>query len=141
MFLILWLTYFVLLPVHLSSTSTVETLSCNNIWLLLWMLQQVIWAFHFQAFGLPLSFNRFWSVSVCMFHIILQKLQVAVLMLHRMVFHLFGEMVALHWDNSAAKAHSCNQDGSVSFSCQTSLPLGESHQQAWQGKCRFIILF
>ena len=35
-------------------------------------------------------------------------------MLHRMAFHLSGKVVALHLDNSTAKAYLCNQDGTVS---------------------------
>ena len=35
-------------------------------------------------------------------------------MLHRMAFHLSGKVVALHLDNSTAKAYLCNQGGTVS---------------------------
>ena len=35
------------------------------------------------------------------------------MMLHRMVFHLSGKVVALHLDNSTAKAYLCNQGGTV----------------------------
>ena len=36
------------------------------------------------------------------------------MMLHRMAFHLSGKVVALHFDNSTAKAYLCNQYGTVS---------------------------
>ena len=36
------------------------------------------------------------------------------MMLCRMAFHLFGKVVALHLDNSTAKAYLCNQGGTVS---------------------------
>ena len=36
-------------------------------------------------------------------------------MLHRMDFYLFGKVVALHLDNSTAKAYLCNQGGTVSL--------------------------
>ena len=48
-------------------------------------------------------------------HIVLQKLQAVVLMLHRMVFHLSGKVVALHLDNSTAKAYLCTQGSKVSL--------------------------
>ena len=35
-------------------------------------------------------------------------------MLGRMAFHLSGKVVALHLDNSTAKAHLCNQGGILS---------------------------
>ena len=54
------------------------------------------------------------------------------MMLHRMAFHLSGKVVALHLDNSMAKAYLCNQGGTVfSFSFQAGLPDTESDQQAW----------
>ena len=36
------------------------------------------------------------------------------MMLHRMAFCLSGKVVALHLDNSTAKADLCNQGGTVS---------------------------
>ena len=36
------------------------------------------------------------------------------MMLHRMAFHLSGEVVALYLDNGTAKAYLCNQVGTVS---------------------------
>ena len=36
------------------------------------------------------------------------------MMLCRMAFHLSGKVVALHLDNSTAKAYLCNQSGTVS---------------------------
>ena len=46
-------------------------------------------------------------------HIALQELQAAVLMLYRMSIHLSDEVVALHFDNSTAKAYFCKQGGAV----------------------------
>ena len=36
------------------------------------------------------------------------------MMLHRIAFHLSGKVVALHLDNSTAKAYLCNQGDTVS---------------------------
>ena len=44
----------------------------------------------------------------------LQELQAVVMMLCRIVFCLSGKVVALHLDNSTAKAYLCNQGGTVS---------------------------
>ena len=49
-----------------------------------------------------------WSGSMCKMHITLQELQVVALMLHKMAFHLSGQVVVLHLDNSTAKANLCN---------------------------------
>ena len=46
--------------------------------------------------------------------IALQDLQAVAVMLHRMAFCLSGKVVALHLDNSTAKAYLCNQGGPVS---------------------------
>ena len=51
---------------------------------------------------------------MCRAHIALQELQAIAMMLHRMAFHLSGKVVALHLDNSTAKAYLCNQGGTVS---------------------------
>ena len=80
-------------------------------------------AFYFQGLGLPLSFTRSWSGSMCRAHIVLQELQAVAMMLHRMAFCLSSKVVALHLDNSMAKAYLCNQGGTVSpflsrVSCQ-----------------------
>ena len=72
------------------------------------------WAFYFQGSGLPLSVIGFLSGSLCRAHITLQELQAVAMMLHRMVFYLSGKVVALHLDNSTAKAYLCNQDYTVS---------------------------
>ena len=73
------------------------------------------WAFYFQGSGLPLSVSDAWSGSLCRAHIALQELQAVAIMLHRMAFHLSGKVVALHLDNSTAKAYLCNQGGTVSL--------------------------
>ena len=72
------------------------------------------WAFYFQGSGLPLSVSGSWSGSLCRAHIALQELQAIAMMLHRMAFHLSGKVVALHLDNSTAKAYLCNHCGTVS---------------------------
>ena len=68
----------------------------------------------FQGSGLPLSVSVSWSGSICRAHIAFQELQAVAMMLHRMAFHLSGKVVALHLDNSMAKAYLCNQGGTVS---------------------------
>ena len=72
------------------------------------------WAFYFQGSGSPLSVNGPWSGSMCRAHIALQELQAIARLLHRIAFHLSGKVVALHLDNSTAKAYLCNQGGTVS---------------------------
>ena len=72
------------------------------------------WAFSFQGSGLPLSVSGAWSGSLSRAHIALQELQAVAIMLHRMAFHLSGKVVALHLDNSTAKAYLCNQGCKVS---------------------------
>ena len=71
-------------------------------------------AFCFQGSGLPLSVSGAWLGSLCRAHIALQELQAVAIMLRRMAFHLSGKVVALHLDNSTAKAYLCNQGGTVS---------------------------
>ena len=51
---------------------------------------------------------------MCWADIALQELQAVAMMLHRTTFYLSGKVVALHWDNSTAKAYLCNQGGTVS---------------------------
>ena len=51
---------------------------------------------------------------MCGVHITSQELQVVALMLHQVAFHLACKVVALHLDNSNAKAYLCNQGGTVS---------------------------
>ena len=63
------------------------------------------WAFYFQGSRFPLSVSGSWSGSMCRAHIALQELQAVAMMLHRMAFHLSGKVVALHLDNSNAKAY------------------------------------
>ena len=72
------------------------------------------WAFYFQGSGLPLSVSGAWSGSLARAHIALQELQAVDVMLRRMAFCLSGKVVALHLDNSTAKAYLCNQGGTVS---------------------------
>ena len=61
--------------------------------------------FYFQGSGLPLSVSGAWSGSLSRAHIVLQELQAVAIMLCRMAFHLSGKVVALHLDNSTAKAY------------------------------------
>ena len=89
------------------------------------------WAFYFQGSGLPLSVSGAWSGSLSRAHIALQELQAVAIMLCRMAFHLSGKVVALHLDNSTAKAYLCNQGGTVSpflsrLACQI-LSLTDKH--------------
>ena len=65
------------------------------------------WAFYFQGSGLPLLVSGSWLDSLCRAHIAMQELQAIAMMLHRMAFHLSGKVVALHLDNSTAKAYPC----------------------------------
>ena len=90
------------------------------------------WAFYFQGSGLPLSVSGACSDSLSRAHIALHELQAVAIMLHRMAFHFSSKVVALHLDNSTAKAYLCNQGGTVSpFSFQTGLLDTESDPQAW----------
>ena len=50
---------------------------------------------------------------MCRAYIALQEHQTIAMMLCRMAFNLSGEVVALHLDNSTAKAYLCNQGGTV----------------------------
>ena len=89
------------------------------------------WAFYFQGSGLPLSVSGAWSGSLSRAHVALQELQAVAIMLHRMAFHLSGKVVALHLDNSTAKAYLCNHGGTVSpflsrLACQI-LSLTDKH--------------
>ena len=72
------------------------------------------WAIYFQGSGLPLSVSGPWSGSMCRAHIALQELQAVAMMLCQMAFHLSGKVVALHLDNSTAKAYLSNESGTVS---------------------------
>ena len=72
------------------------------------------WAFYFQGSWLPLSVSGAWWGSLSRTHIALQELQAVAIMLCRMAFCLSGKEVALHLDNSTAKAYLCNQGGTVS---------------------------
>ena len=63
------------------------------------------WAFYFQGSGLPLAVSGSWPCSMCRAHIALQELQAVAMMLHRMALCLSGKVVALHLDNSMAKAY------------------------------------
>ena len=89
------------------------------------------WAFYFQGSGLPVSVSGSWLGSLCRAHIALQEVQAVTMMLHSMAFCLSGKVVALHLDNSTAKAYLCNQGGTVSpflsrLACQI-LSLTDKH--------------
>ena len=51
---------------------------------------------------------------MCRAHLALQKIQEVAMKLCRLAFQLSGKVVALHLDNSNAKACLCNQGGTVS---------------------------
>ena len=70
--------------------------------------------FYFQGSGLPSSVSDALSGSLGRAHFVLQELQAVAIMLHRIAFCLSGKVVALHLDNSTAKAYLCNQGGTVS---------------------------
>ena len=72
------------------------------------------WAFYFQGSGLALSVTGSSSGSMCRAYTALHELKAIALVLHRMAFHLSGKVVALHLDNSTAKAYLCDQGGTVS---------------------------
>ena len=89
------------------------------------------WAFYFQGSGLPLSVSGAWSGSMSRARIALQELQAVAIMLCSMAFCLSGKVVALHLDNSTAKAYLCNQGDTVSpflsrLACQI-LSLTDKH--------------
>ena len=89
------------------------------------------WDFYFQGSGLPLSVSGAWSGSLSRAHIALQELQAVAIMLCRMAFCFSCKVVALHLDNSTAKAYLCNQGGTVSpflsrLACQI-LSLTDKH--------------
>ena len=68
---------------------------------------------------------------MCKAHIALQKLYTVAMMLHRKAFYLSDKVIALHLDNSTAKAYLCNQGGTVSpflsrLACQI-LSLTDKH--------------
>ena len=71
------------------------------------------WDFYFQGTGLPLLVSGSWSGSMFRSHIALQELQAIAMMLCRMAFCLSGKVVALHLENSTAKAYLCNQGSTV----------------------------
>ena len=70
-------------------------------------------AFYIQGSGVPVSGCGAWSGSVCKVHIALQELQAAPFMLPKVAYQLSNNVVALHLDNSIAKAYLCNHDGTA----------------------------
>ena len=100
------------------------------------------WAYYFLGSDLSLSVSRSWLHSMCRAHIacrsfrqspqhciewlsaylvrwlpctsITALLQTVTPTLHRMAFCLSSKVVALHFNNSTAKACLCNQGGTVS---------------------------
>ena len=55
------------------------------------------WAFYFQGSRLLLTFIGTWLDSFCRIHTALKEFQVVVVMLHKMAFHLCGEVVPYIW--------------------------------------------
>ena len=78
------------------------------------MLHPLVGPFIFRDLGYLYPVSGTWSGSLSRAHIALQELQAVAVMLHRMAFCLSGRVVALHLDNSTAKAYLCNQGGTVS---------------------------
>ena len=64
------------------------------------------WAL-FQSSWVPESCCVTWSGSVCKVHIVLQQVQAVALMICKIA--ISNGVVALHFDNSIAKANLCNQ--------------------------------
>ena len=73
------------------------------------------WAFSFQSSGLHLSFCRTWLGWMCDVHTAFWELQMLALMLDTVAFCLSAMVVALHLNNSTAKAYLCNQGSMYLF--------------------------
>ena len=85
------------------------------IWLLLLMPHPCIGPFIFRDVGYLYQYQLVvLGQALCRAHIVLQEFQDIAMILHRMAFHLSGKVVALHLDNSTAKAYLCKQGGTVS---------------------------
>ena len=56
---------------------------------------------------------------MCDADIALREFQAFALMWHKMTFHLFGKVIALHLDNNTANAYLHNQGGTVSLILST----------------------
>ena len=84
------------------------------MWLLLLMPHPFTGSFIFRDLG-----YLYWLVVpglvLCVGLILpCRNFRLVAVMLHRMAFCLSGKVVALHLDNSTAKAYLCNQGGTVS---------------------------
>ena len=130
MFIILWLTYFILFNFLFRSASTSENISIATEFNFL-AVSSSWYGYHCgcygQSFGLlfagfwvylSLSFNETWLCSISKLPVVLQGLQVDVIIWHRMIYHLSGKAVAMYFYNSTAKAYVCNQGGTVPFFLQ-----------------------
>ena len=84
------------------------------MWSLLLMLHPLIGPFIFRDLGYLYLLVVHGLVPCLGLILPCRKLQVVAVMLHRMAFCLSGRVVALHLDNSTAKAYLCNQGGTVS---------------------------
>ena len=69
---------------------------------------------HWAFTWFPFSWGGMWWGSLYKVYIPLQEPQTVALMLCIMAFCLFCKLVALHYDNSTAKAYLCNQEGTAS---------------------------
>ena len=90
---------------------------CNShflMWSLLLMLHPLVGPFIFRDLGYLYQLVVHGPSSLSRAHIALQELQAVEVMLCRMAFCLSGKVVALHLDNSTAKAYLHNQGGTVS---------------------------
>ena len=72
------------------------------------------WAFYFQSSGFPYSVVEPGEAVCARLYNGLYVLQAMVLRLCKLVSWLPGEVIALHLDNSTAKAYLCNQGGTAS---------------------------
>ena len=95
MFIISLLTYFIPFAFLYQLCINFGDLSCKGIQFscsclfLMWLSSQMLCpllGLIFSGFWFTLSFYRTWSGSICTVHIAFQKLQVVVLMLHRLAF-------------------------------------------------------
>ena len=89
------------------------------------------WLFYFQGSGLPLSVVVLGQVLCLGLILPCRNFRLLPSCPVGWPTHLSGKVVALHLDNSTAKAYLCNQGGTVYFSFPTGLPDTESDQQAW----------
>ena len=136
MFTILQLIYFFLF-IFQYGISFRDCLSCTRVqslcsflfllWLLLLMLYLFTWHFIFRVLHFLYPFLEPGQVLCTRYILPCMNFQANVFMLHKIDFWLSGKVIALHLDNSSAKAYL----GSISFSSQTKLLHFQLGQQVW----------